>query len=465
MPHLRPRLHQRLGQLIPNGIAARLAMTMVLLLVVVQAIGALVYLVSRPEHRPVPSLSVISSRIAATVHEIERTPSRERHSLAEAIEDPDMAVAWEANRPAEGGWSEMPLRRFRQMLMQDLGGPERPVIAEVRDDPALPPPPPHGGMHIGIGNLFPFGQIKLSVGLADGSWVIFTRKDPFGGPFRLVRFALWTALTAVAVAGLSLWAARVLTAPLGRFASAADRLGVDSAAPPLPEDGPAELRAATRAINRMQERLHRFVADRTRMLAAIGHDLRTPLTRLRLRAEFVEEPELQRKMLADLAEMEAMISATLAFARDDAEREACVATDLADLLQSLCDDRVDAGDDATYHGPNHLPVRCRPVALRRALANLIDNALHYGGAARIRLAQSGSEITIVIEDDGPGIPEDEQEKVFAPFYRLEGSRSRDTGGTGLGLSVARTIVRGHGGDIVLANRQPHGLSAHVTLPA
>ena len=215
----------------------------------------------------------------------------------------------------------------------------------------------------------------------------------------------------------------------------------------------------------MQTRLHRFVEDRTQMLAAISHDLRTPLTRLRLRAEFVEDPEQQRKMLADLEEMEAMIASTLAFARDDARKEPRVPIDLAALLQSLVDDLGDAGNTVEYSGPEHKTIACRPVALRRAIGNLIDNALKYGGCARVALldGREDGHVAIRIDDDGPGIPEGEQEKVFAPFYRLERSRSRDTGGTGLGLSVARTIARAHGGDVTLRNRPDGGLSALLLL--
>jgi len=335
------------------------------------------------------------------------------------------------------------------------------------------------GFHAG-GNGGPPHRLRITVGLVDGTWLVFTTAPPPLGPFHLLHFAAWIGLTAIVVVLLSLTAARRLAAPLARFADAAERLGVDADAPPLPEDGPAELRAATAAVNRMQARLSRFIDDRTRMLAAMSHDLRTPLTRLRLRAEFIEDGEIQRKVLADIDEMTAMIAATLAFARDDAEREARTALDLADLLQSLCEDRADTGVSAAYRGPARLPCNGRPVALRRAFANLIDNAIKYGGCARVAMAGasagsgsgsgsgSGGRITVTIEDDGPGIPEPEHGKVFAPFYRLEGSRSRDTGGTGLGLSVARDIVHRHGGEIGLANRPAGGaaggLVVTVTLP-
>jgi signal transduction histidine kinase len=350
-----------------------------------------------------------------------------------------------------------------------LGDPNREMMAEIGHEPVHPPPPPLLGLpppppsESGEG-FHRFRALRLAIALQDGTWMVFSATNGPDGSFRVVRFALWMVLIAGVVAGVSLWAARRLTAPLAAFAAAAESLGVDGTAAPLPESGPRELRAATHAVNRMQERLSRFVEDRTRMIAAIGHDLRTPLTRMRLRAEFVDDPEIQRKMLADLDEMEAMITATLAFARDDAAHEPRVAADLADLLQSLCDDRNDAGAEALYHGPAHMAVTCRPVAMRRALANLIDNALNYGGRTEVTLGMANGQITIFIDDAGPGIAEADQERVFHPFFRLEISRSRDTGGTGLGLSVARTLIRGHGGDIVLSNRSEGGLRVTVTLP-
>ncbi|MBI1208965.1 MAG: HAMP domain-containing protein [Azospirillum sp.] len=461
-----PRLSlgTRLSRLVPDNIAARIALTMVLALLVTQAIGACVYLISRPPRPPHYGPGVAGQHIVAIVRLVEETAQEQRQAALDALDEPVLDVEWMRSQPADGGWTRVPSRRFAHHLAMELGNPARDVIVEVRDEPSLgshlgPTPPPIAG-----GDPFnPFGQLRATVGLNDGTWLVFSRKDPHG-PFRLLRFAVWMALIGAAVAALSLWAARRITAPLASFVGAAERLGIDAAAPPLPEAGPAELRAATRAVNHMQDRLRRFVADRTRMLAAIGHDLRTPLTRLRLRAEFVEDAELQRKMLGDLDEMEAMVTATLAFARDDAQREARTATDLADLLQSLCEDRVDAGHSASYQGPPHFPLNCRPVALRRALANLIDNAIHYGRGARVSLDGSRPEAVIAIEDDGPGIPEPEQERVFAPFFRLEPSRSRDTGGAGLGLSVARSIVRGHGGDIALANRAGGGLTVTVNLP-
>jgi signal transduction histidine kinase len=223
----------------------------------------------------------------------------------------------------------------------------------------------------------------------------------------------------------------------------------------------------------MAARIRRFVQDRTLMLTAIGHDLRTPITRMRLRAEFIDDDTLRQKMLADLEELEAMVSATLAFGRDVTAGEPVSALDLAELARTVLDEAADTHLRADlrlgYEGPAHLPVRVRPVLLKRALTNLVHNALTYGGgAARIILrppqAPPGTMATLEIDDDGPGIPADEIERMFQPFQRLEASRNRETGGFGLGLSIARDIVRAHGGDVTLENRPGGGARATVTLP-
>ena len=455
---------------IPDSIAARMALTVVLALLLTQAISALVYLTDRSEGPPIHGPGVLVQRVTAIVQLVESTPVAGRARLVGAIDDPVLRVEWHADRPPElTDYAGVRFDGLRRRLRESLNLPTRAIVFEVErrgqrdmmaDEHHRPPPPPF----VGDDDRRWGPHVRLSVQLGDGSWLSFTGGDPLEGPFRVVRFVLWLGAVVTVILALSLWAARRVTAPLAGFAAAAERLGVDGEADPLPESGPRELRAATRAFNRMQGRLARFVADRTQMLAAISHDLRTPLTRLRLRAELVDDPEMQRRMLADLDEMEAMISATMAFARDDAKREPRGRLDLADLLQSLCDDRVDSGHDAVYDGPPHVVAEGRPVALRRAFANLMDNAIAYGGGFTVRLEPEDGQARIHVDDRGPGIPEEEFEKVFAPFYRLERSRSRDTGGVGLGLSTARTIIRGHGGDIQLTNRPEGGLRVTVTLP-
>jgi len=258
---------------------------------------------------------------------------------------------------------------------------------------------------------------------------------------------------------------RSLTAPFRVLARAAERLGVDVYAPPLPEKGPREVRNAAHAFNGMQERIRKLVAGRTEMLAAVSHDLRTPITRLRLRADFVEDKEQREKMFRDLDEMEAMISSTLAFLGEEARTEETRVVDVAAMLDTICDEMADSGLDvrsASEVGP--APLRCRPLALKRAFTNLIDNAVKYGGKARVLLNAAPAELAIDIEDPGPGIPEREQERVFSPFYRIESSRSRGTGGAGLGLTVARAAIRSHGGEIELANLPEGGFRVSVKLP-
>jgi signal transduction histidine kinase len=449
-------------RLLPDSVASRTAITVVLALILAQVVSALIYFTDRGAGPPVHNMRVLSERVAAIVALVESTAPGERNRVVKALDDPVLGVAWRPDPPRPPSKRSVPLELLRHRLAMAMGDPDhrRPIWVDLRFD--HPPITPPQGME--IPELRPHADLRIVVGLSDDTSLLFTTGDPPDGPFRLIRFALWMVGVVVVVAVLSWWASRRLTAPLARFAAAAERLGVEPDAPALKEDGPRELRAATQAFNTMQERLQRFVADRTQMVAAMSHDLRTPLTRLRLRAELVDDEDMQRRMLADLSDMQAMIDATLAFARDDAKREPRGPLDLAALLQSLCDDRVDAGLDADFEGPRHVTVLGRPVALRRAYANLIDNAIAYGGKAMVTLTATADGATVTVCDDGPGIPPHQLEKVFQPFYRVEGSRSRDTGGVGLGLSTARTILCGHGGDVTLANRPEGGLRATAFLP-
>lgn len=471
---MKDRLLACARRVLPDSVAGRTALAVILALFLTQAVSALIYLTDRGGGGPVHNVRVLTERVAAIVQLFEATPAGERERVARALDDPVLGVKWRPDGPrkpnAERRGQPGPLEYLERRVRIALGDRERrrQIVVDMRVDrpplgPPLAPPPPAGmEMHEAMRA---HSDLRIAVSLTDGSWLYLFTGDPADGPFRLLRFAMWMAGVVGVVALLSWWASRRLTAPLARFAAAAERLGLDPDAPELLEDGPKELRAATRAFNAMQSRLARFVADRTQMVAAMSHDLRTPLTRLRLRAELVDDEDMQRRMLADLDEMQAMIDATLAFARDDAKREPRAPLDLAAMLQSLCDDRSDAGQDAVYDGPSRLIVHGRPVALRRALANLIDNALAYGAAARVALHPLGGGGGVVeVADDGPGIPPEQLEKVFQPFYRVEASRSRDTGGVGLGLSTARTILRGHGGDVTLANRPEGGLIVTATLP-
>ncbi|MBL8702588.1 MAG: HAMP domain-containing protein [Alphaproteobacteria bacterium] len=256
---------------------------------------------------------------------------------------------------------------------------------------------------------------------------------------------------------------RVLTEPLRRLAAAADTIGQTTAPRLVAEDGPTEVQHVASAFNRMQRRIHHLVEDRTQALAAVSHDLRTPITRLRLRAGFLADREMQAKIDADLDEMESMISATLTYLSGDSSAEERRTINVAATLETLVGEAVDAGHVATYAGPPHVPIDVRPVALKRALTNLISNAIKHGGSAAVELRISDDTAIISISDEGPGIPAELIERAFEPFVRLDQSRNRETGGAGLGLTIARQAIAAEGGDLTLHNRPTGGLIATVSL--
>ena len=306
-----------------------------------------------------------------------------------------------------------------------------------------------------------------SVAMPDGLWLNVAVGPPPGAPPWGRTFLLAFALSALGVAVVTVAMGRRISKPMQRLAAAAGRLGRGEEVGDLPEAGPVELRSTVRAFNLMRERLDRFVRDRTAMLAAVSHDLRTPITSLRLHAELVEDERTRAKIVAALDEMQRMTEETLAFIREDMRREETRTVDLHALVDSVAADLADLGHAISVPepaAPGRVLVACRPVALRRAFRNLLENAGAYGVRATARIARDDAGLRVVIEDEGPGIPESDLERVFEPFVRLEESRSRDTGGTGLGLAIARTIVRRHGGDIRLENREGGGLRATVALP-
>lgn len=306
--------------------------------------------------------------------------------------------------------------------------------------------------------------LHVALELEDGSWVNLEAPFVEEPDVLSTRSLVLLMLAALAIVAASVWAVRRLTEPLETLAHAAARLGSDVNAPPLEERGARELREAARAFNAMQGQLQHFVRDRMQMTAAISHDLRTPITRLRLRAELVDDEEQRRKMLADLDHMEALIDSTLTFAREDANREPAVSVDLVSLVDDVCQDRPEATFQVDPVIGARLPCQCRPVALHRCIDNLVNNAIKYGQVARVTLEREDSTARIRVDDDGPGIPPSDLERVFKPYERLEASRNEETGGAGLGLAIARMIARGHGGDVRLENRPGGGLTATLTLP-
>ena len=429
----------------PEGIAARLGLLLLAGLGIFGVVAGLFYLDERRDRAVEHFGRVLSVRMLAIVELLEEATPGERLKLLTALSDRRLRIKLLLERPQGTGW------RPPENVDEDAGRHlerlrPRPVLMRV------------GGRSSGERHGH---RILIAVGLKEGVWAEFSVRPgywPRAGPL------IGLGLTALMVVAALVWGAHRMTRPLRRFAEAADRLGLDADPPPLPERGPRELRNATRAFNRMTARIRRLVDDRTLMLAAVSHDLKTMLTRLRLRAEFIEDGEQKEKAAADLDEMQAMLEATLSFARDDAADERPVPVDLAAMLQSLAADLADAGRAASYDGPDRLTLRGRPVALRRVFENLLDNALRYGEEAAASLRQADGRAEVRIEDRGPGIPEALRERVFDPFFRVEASRSRDTGGSGLGLAVVRAIVQRHDGEIALEDRPGGGLRVRVALP-
>ena len=303
-----------------------------------------------------------------------------------------------------------------------------------------------------------------SVAVADGRWLNVGVGPPPGTPAWGPAFVAVFLLSALGIAAVAVFMGRRIAKPMRGLAAAAGRLGRGETVDDLPEAGTVETRETVRAFNLMRTRLDRYVRDRTAMLAAVSHDLRTPITSLRLHAEFVEDTETKAKILTALDEMQRMTEDALAFIREDMQREETRTVDLHALVDSVAADLLDLGHDIAVTDSGRVLADCRPAALRRALRNLLENAAVHGGRATVRIERFDDEIRVVVEDEGSGIPEADLERVFEPFVRLEASRSRDTGGSGLGLAIARSIVRSHGGDIALGNRVEGGLRATVALP-
>lgn len=268
-------------------------------------------------------------------------------------------------------------------------------------------------------------------------------------------------LMASALAVLAYLVARIATAPLNRLSNAAEELGQDLDRPPVSVSGPTEVRRAASAFNAMQKQLQQHVAERTRMLAAITHDLQTPLTRLRLRMERVEDEALRERLISDLRAMKSLVDEGLELARSADTAEQRVMLDVDSLLESLVEDASDAGHDARFEGGSHAVLRLRPLAARRMFSNLIDNAIQYGGSVVVAAERANGAVIVRIRDRGPGLPEDMLERVFDPFVRLEHSRSRETGGAGLGLTIARMLAEKNGATVTLRNHPEGGVEATV----
>lgn len=433
----------------PRDTVARwIALTILIAMLTALAFNALFVQLAGVWARPPLGETGLLEKVAVIVRMIEAAEPSQRPQLTQAVGDDSFNVSWSATRAGiDVPILDDPGFHSDQVFKQLLKGPERRMEAyEPSDWPG------------------PGGHYALVVQLVDQSWLMFSAPSRSWGLAEGPRSLVVLMLVLISTALVTLIATRRLARPLQHFAQGVRRFGADFRAPPIEPVGPHEIRQAILAFNGMQAQLQHFIQDRTQMLAAISHDLRAPLTRLRLRGEFIEDADQQHRLFRDVDEMQAMINTALEFFRDDARLEQATQLDLAELLQTLIDDYRDQSIDITFNGPPRLVYFGRPLGLKRVMTNLMDNAIHYGLAPEIELQHSPGQVTVRVLDRGPGIPQEQHEQVFLPFFRLEGSRNKSTGGVGLGLSTARAIVLEHGGTLTLENRPCGGLAAVVVLP-
>lgn len=339
--------------------------------------------------------------------------------------------------------------------LRDQLGPDRPLTASQTPCEA----------RSGVNSAEPLCR-SVFLTLGDGTPLHLVLQPRRDRPAILARprWRIYATLFAASLGLLAYAVARMATQPLRQLAQAAVELGANIERPPLPVRGPSEVRYAASAFNTMQEQLCRYLQERTQMLAAISHDLQTPLTRMRLRIEKVSDLALRGKLADDLSAMQDTIRDGLDLAHSMHSLEPAQRTDFDSILDSVCADAVDAGQNVSLHGKTGTSISARPSAMRRCLTNLIDNAVKYGAYAQVTTSLATEQVVVCVRDGGPGIPENQLQAVFTPFFRLENSRSRDTGGTGIGLTIARNIAEKHGGKLYLRNHPEGGLEAILELP-
>jgi signal transduction histidine kinase len=445
--------------------------------------GAWIYGSARQEAVRAVGALAAAERIINVSRLVGEAPSDWRQRLAQGSSDPLFRVALASGHaPIAADQSDVSAL-IADYIRQSL--PDRNVVARVSEGEVQPgghrgpgarmgmgggP----GGMGLGHGQMMhgPLARSAMSwrgleaaIEIADGHWLRFSTSLPDTGPTMSPRLLIALGVSAAIIMLLTAWAVQRVVRPIGVLADAAAQLGRDVASPPLALTGPLEMRRAAEAFNDMQSRLRLLIENRTLMLAAISHDLRTQLTLMRLRVEALEPGEERDRLVRTIAEMEQILTATLSFARDEAKCEARKRVDVGALVTSIADDMSEAGLPVVISDIAQGAVAdCKPIALRRAVTNLIDNAVKYGGTATVRVVATAETIDIAIDDEGPGIPSDQLARVTQPFYRVEASRNRETGGIGLGLAIAQSIAQAHGGALRLANRKERGLRATICVP-
>jgi signal transduction histidine kinase len=439
------RMNMRALLVFPSSLFARMALIMLLGLLSAQFVS---FWLQSGERAVVVSQARgqnFADQIAEAVRVLEAGTPSSRNATLPALQSRYLSVMLVASDQVS---PNVPHGQIKSLISARLGG-ER----EIRSPGGAAGMPQRGNM-----------MRSFDVRLRDGQWVRVTASLDAAAP-ALPALLITQLLTSLAIVIVFVMiAVRQVSQPLKQLAEAADTLGRDLNAPPLAERGSAETRSAAQAFNRMQARIRLLVDERARALAAVSHDLRTPLTRMRLRAELVDDDRLRDQMAADLDAMASMIDATLDYLRGLQDSEAARRIDMNALLQSMIEDAELLGKKISVEGVAQVPYSGRLSALRRALQNLIDNAIKYGQSARIRVQDSAAELRITVEDEGPGIPQEELGRVTAPYYRPDASRNTETGGVGLGLSIVKDIALMHGGELILANNRSVGLSATLVLP-
>ncbi|GAC1339081.1 MAG: HAMP domain-containing sensor histidine kinase [Acetobacteraceae bacterium] len=433
----------------PTSLGGRTVLVLLAAVIVVHLGSMLAYRDSAMDAASEAHTAQVAGRLATALRAVAERPSAERDATAHELSSDGLTLRWDPR----------PITDKDSATDPGLRGLARAI--EVAS-PGLQT----ADLRLAYGDYRPAGDAHGVLGalrLADGSWLSFSIPVVTGMGPSFHGALLSTSVMAAGVILVAVLLVRTLVAPLRELARAADEIGRGPEVV-VPESGPDEVRQVSRAFNAMQARIHALISDRTQALAAVSHDLRTPITRLRLRAGFLADQEAQAAIDADLDEMEAMIDATLAYLRGDVEPDGPKPTDVSAILATLVDAAADAGRPATFHGPQHAFASLRGLAMKRAFANVIDNALTYGGAARVTLRDSGATLLVTVDDDGPGIPDAELDRVFEPFHRLEASRNRQTGGVGLGLAIVRQAVTREGGTVRLANRAEGGLRAEISIP-
>ena len=432
---------KRLGFLNLRRISGQLAALVVASIIAIHLILTASFLVHRPDQVD-PSIDRGHSQLAAAVQLLGAAPAAARPRLFTDIARAFSLLEIQSLASGTAAANNDPAGANLRGLLRRLGSSYRVFSLAQADD-----------------------SRKVGIALPDGALISANLLQDQRRPFWIGPWIVTLLFGAICVTLLGLWAARALTAPLSSFARAAEDFSLNGAAAPLPERGPEEIRSVAKALNRMRERITTLIDDRTKMLAAISHDLRTPITRMRLRSEFIEDEVHRSRMLDDLDQMRSMLESVLSFLRNDRNLESMTLVDIASTLELVTDQFADMGHKVAYDGPEHAMATVRPDDLHRSITNLVENAVRFGAEATIRLGVSPDVVTIEVEDDGPGISDARKDVMLEPFVRGDDARNMgEAAGFGLGLSIARSIVLAHGGTLSLHDRQPHGLIVRIALP-